>query len=205
MKTYVMEFIGTFFLMLTIGASVISPSIGLFAPLAIGTILIALIYAGGPISGAHYNPAVTLGVYLSKKCPLKEVPYYLFAQLLGAVLAAYAVLFMKGAGNSASISLVPAFIAELLFTFALVFVILNVAFSKRTSGNHYFGLAIGMTVLAGTYAVGNVSGAVFNPAIAVGLIVMGLSELTTIGVYLGSQLLGGVLAWQAFRIMEADS
>ena len=205
MKKYVMEFIGTFFLMLTIGASVISPSIGLFAPLAIGTILIVMVYTGGPISGAHYNPAVTLGVYLSKKCSLKEVPYYLLAQLLGAVLAAYAVLFMKGSGSIASISLVPAFIAELLFTFALVFVTLNVAFSKRTAGNHYFGLAIGMTVLAGAYAVGNISGAVFNPAVAVGLIVMGLSDLTTIGVYLGSQLLGGVLAWQAFRIMESDS
>jgi len=205
MKKYVMEFIGTFFLMLTIGASVISPSIGLFAPLAIGTILIVMVYTGGPISGAHYNPAVTLGVYLSKKCSLKEVPYYLLAQLLGAVLAAYAVLFMKGSGNISPISLVPAFIAELLFTFALVFVILNVAFSKRTAGNHYFGLAIGMTVLAGAYAVGNISGAVFNPAVAVGLIVMGLSDLTTIGVYLGSQLLGGVLAWQAFRIMESDS
>jgi aquaporin Z len=204
MNKYLMEFIGTFFLVLTIGLTSIAPSIGLFAPLAIGAVLIVMVYTGGPISGAHYNPAVTLGIYLSKKCPLNNVPFYLLAQLLGAVLAAYCVILIKGSvGSTAPIEVLPTFLAEFLFTFALVFVILNVAFSNRSKGNAYYGIAIGLTVLGGAYAVGSISGASFNPAVTIGLIIMKLSHLSTIGIYLGSQCLGGILAWKTFQIIES--
>ncbi len=205
MKKYVMEFIGTFFLVVTIGLTSITPTIGPFAPLAIGAILIVMVYTGGPISGAHYNPAVTLGVYLSKKCPLTDVPFYLLAQLLGAITAAYCVMCTTGAtGIASTIRTLPTFIAELLFTFALVFVILNVAFSDRSKGNSYYGIAIGLTVLSGAYAVGSISGGAFNPAVTIGLILMKLSTLSTIGIYLASQFLASILAWKAFQLIESN-
>jgi len=124
MRKFVMEFIGTFFLVLTIGFSI--PAIGAWAPLAIGVILTVMVYAGGHISGAHYNPAVTIGVWLRKKCSLQEVPLYIAAQLLGGVLAGFSVLYTTGVRPSASPLGDPlaSFIVEFLFTFALVFVVL---------------------------------------------------------------------------------
>ena len=203
MKKVIMEFIGTFFLVLTIGLTALSPEVGLFAPLTIGAVLIVMVYTGGPISGAHYNPAVTLAIYLSKKCTLKEVPYYIIAQLMGAILATYIVLFLTGTTESVvTLTFLPAFISEVLFTFALVFVILNVGFSNRSKGNAYYGIAIGLTVVAGIYAVGDISGGVFNPAVAISLIGMGITDLSTLGLYVGSQFIASVVAWKVFQIIE---
>jgi aquaporin Z len=205
MKKVLVEFIGTFFLVLTIGLAVLSPTLGSFAPIAIGFVLIAVIYAGGPISGAHYNPAVTLAVFLAKKCTLRESIHYLGAQLLAGVLAACGALYMTGVtGSPPVLEMGPAFLAEVIFTFALVFVILMVAFSKTSKGNQYFGLAIGFTVMAGAYAVGAISGGVFNPAVAVALNIMSLSEWSMMGLYLGSQLIGSLLAWRAFVYIEGN-
>ena len=170
MRRYAVEFIGTFFLVLTIGCTGLAAAPGVIAPLAIGSVLMAMIYAGGHISGAHYNPAVTLGVFLRGRCPASDVLPYWGAQLLGAAGAALIVSF---ALRGAPVTPLPApklgaFLAEFLFTFALVYVVLNVATADATDGNSYFGLAIGFTVLAGAFAVGQVSGAAFNPAVAIG-------------------------------------
>ena len=160
MSKYAVELIGTFFLVLTIGLVVIEPGAGAFAPLAIGSVLMVMIYAGGHISGAHYNPAVTLAVWMRGRCAGTDVPGYMISQFAGGIIAAFAVFLIKGnvPVEVGVIATVPSLLAEFLFRFALCYVVLNVATSKRTDGNSFYGLAIGFTVLVGAYAVGSVSG-----------------------------------------------
>src|SRR4029077_12046255 len=158
--------IGTFFLVLTIGCTVIGNGAGALAPLAIGSALMVMIFAGGHISGGHFNPAVTLGVWLRGKCDTKDVAPYMTFQIIAGVLAAFAVEFLKGGASVTPLqpATVPALLAEFLFTFALVYVVLNAATAKGTSGNSFYGLAIGFTVIVGAFSVGNISGGAFNPA-----------------------------------------
>ena len=179
MKKYLVEFIGTFFLVATIGFTVVKPGdAGAMAPVAIGSALMVMIFAGGHVSGGHYNPAVTLAVFLRGKCPVTDVVPYIVSQVVAAAAAAAIVLFMKGnpTVEAAKPDIVPALLAEFVFTFALCYVVLNVATAKGTSGNSFYGLAIGFTVLTGAYAVGSISGGAFNPAVAVGITVMGLMK-----------------------------
>jgi len=209
MKKLLVEAIGTFFLVLVIGLTVIEPGAGAMAPLAIGTILMVMVYAGGPISGGHYNPAVTLAVWLRGRCEAKDVPPYMGAQVLGAVLAALLVGVCKGGRDVSALALqtLPALLVEFLFTFALAFVVLNVATSKKSAGNSYFGLAIGFTVLAAAYAGGGISGGAFNPAVAIGLTLMGLSSVGNLWIFLVANLAGGALAALAalaFRLTNLD-
>jgi aquaporin Z len=206
MHKYLTEFIGTFFLVLTVGSTGIAAGPGVIAPLAIGSILMVLVYAGGHVSGGHYNPAVTLGVFMRGKCPASDVMPYMVAQVAGALVGAGAVMFFKTGENVAPFhaSIPAAFAAELLFTFALVYVVLNVATARATDGNSYFGLAIGFTVLAGAFAVGDVSGGAFNPAVAIGASMMGLFPWANIWLYVVADFLGAVLAALAFNTMNAD-
>ncbi len=205
MRNAVVEFIGTFFLVLTAGSAVLSGSPGVIGPLAVGAGLMAMIYAGGHISGAHYNPAVSLGVLLRGRLSAAELAPYWIAQVAGAAAAAGVVLFLRGAAASPTVTQPgPAFVAELAFTFALVYVVLNVATAKRTSGNSYFGLAIGFTVLAGAFAVGSVSGALFNPAVAVAAVIVGLLPANMIWLYVIAELLGGTLAAFVFRFLNPE-
>lgn len=204
MRNMLTEGIGTFFLVLVVGLTVIAPGAGMMAPLAIGAMLMVMVYAGGHISGGHYNPAVTLAVWLRGKCPAKDVPAYLGAQVAGAVLAALAAGWLTRGSVVAPMQpeALPALLAETLFTFALAFVVLNVATAKKTAGNSYFGLAIGLTVTAGAYAAGPISGGVFNPAVAVGLTLLGLSAAGDLWIFLAANLAGGALAALAFRAVN---
>ena len=206
MQKYLAEFIGTFFLVLTIGCTGIAVGPGVIAPLAIGSVLMVMIYAGGPVSGAHYNPAVTLGVFIRGRCAALDVVPYMAAQIIGAVAAAVAVMYLK-IGASAKLfeaPVGPGFAAEVLFTFALVYVILNVATTKSAAGNSYFGLAIGFTVLAGAFAVGDISGGAFNPAVAIGACIMGMLSWSAIWMYVIAEAIGGALAAVAFRVLRPD-
>ena len=205
MNKYVVEFIGTFFLVFTIGNVVIDPGAGDLAPLAIGSVLMVMVFAGGHVSGAHYNPAVTLAVFLRGKCDAKDVGPYIGAQILAAALAASLVLFIKGPEaqiKAMDLTISKALVAELLFTFALAFVVLSVATAKGTEGNSFYGLAIGLTVMAGAFAVGGVSGGVFNPAVAVGISLMGLSTWADIWVYLVANFAGGAAAAFVFKFVN---
>ena len=214
MRKYVAEFIGTFFLVLTIGCSVLPGALklpgaaGIIPPLAIGAILMVMVFAGGHISGAHYNPAVTLAVTLRGKCTWADAPLYMISQVLGALAAAYvttAVLFGKAPGSAAPLPNVPAaFVAEFLFTFALAYVVLNVATAKGTAGNSFYGLAIGFTVLAGAFAVGGISGGAFNPAVAVGAAFMYLLPLQQIWIHLLADFLGGAAAAFVFKFLNPN-
>src|SRR6266851_5494351 len=206
MNKYIAELIGTFFLVLTIGCTVIGSGAGALAPLAIGSALMVMIFAGGHISGAHYNPAVTLGVWLRGRCATGDVLPYMISQVVGAVLAALATRYLVGAPKTGpgSLAVGPALLAEFLFTFALVFVILNVATSKGTEGSSFYGLAIGMTVMTGAFAVGNISGGAFNPAVAVGITTMGLSGWSSLWIYLAADFLGGATAGVAFISLNPE-
>lgn len=204
MSKYVTEFIGTFFLVSTIGYTVIAPGAGDMAPLAIGATLMVMIFAGGHVSGGHYNPAVTLAVFLRGKCPAADVVPYWIAQIAGAAAAAMIVLFMKGnpVVTPKELDVTRALVAEFLYTFALCYVVLNVATAKGTSGNPTYGLAIGFTVLAGAYAVGGISGGAFNPAVAVGATMMGLLSVGSIWIYLVANFAGGAVAAVIFKTMH---
>lgn len=207
MQKYLVEFIGTFFLVLTIGLAVLEPgSAGNLAPVAIGLMLTVMVYAGGHVSGAHYNPAVTLAVFMRGKCPAKDVAPYMIAQCVAAAAAAGAVLYFKSGATIVPLSPkpAPAMLAEFLFTFALVYVVLNVATAKATAGNSYYGVAIGCAVLAGAYVVGPISGAMFNPAVAIGACVLGVREWTDIWMYLVADFAGGVAAAVAFKALVKD-
>ena len=206
MKKYITEFIGTFFLVLTIGCCVIIGGAGPLTPLAIGSALMVMIYAGGHISGGHFNPAVTLGVWIRGRCATKDViPYWVF-QIVGAALAALAVKFLKGDAevHAMKLNVGPALLAEFLFTFALVYVVLNSATAKANSGNSFYGLAIGFTVLAGAVAVGSITSAAFNPAVAIGISVMGLSAWSNIWIYLVANLAGGLVAGLTFKFLNPE-
>lgn len=194
---YVYEFIGTFFLVLTVGMTVLNPNgVALWAPLAIGSALAVMVFAGGHISGGHYNPAVSLAAFLRKKLDLNDLLCYWVAQLAASVVAALVVLYLKGHSAPAPLELDPmkALLAEFLFTFALCYVVLNVATTNATAGNSYFGWAIGFTVLVGAYSVGAISSAAFNPAVALGITILNLSYWSNLWIYIVANLLGGVAA-----------
>ena len=206
-KKLVVEAIGTFFLVFTIGMTVLEPNnAGLLAPFAMAAALMVMVYAGAHISGAHYNPAVTLGVFIRGKCTIHELVGYTVFQLVASALAANVVVFLKGGGPlmQMTIDVLPVLVAEFLFTVALVFVWLNVATTRGTEGNSYFGLAIGGTVLGGVYAVGPISGAAFNPAVTLGNLVEGGLALADVWVFLLPQLLAGATAALLFNALGLD-
>jgi aquaporin Z len=165
-----------------------------------------MVYAGGHISGGHYNPAVTLAVWMRGRCAGKDVPGYMIAQVIGGVIAALIVLYLKsGSHIEASVLLpFPSLVAEFLLTFALCYVVLKVATSKNTQGNSYYGLAIGFTVTVGAYSVGSMSGAAFNPAVAIGVTVMGVSFVKNIWIFLVANLIGGAIAAVVFNSLNPD-
>jgi aquaporin Z len=194
------EFVGTFFLVFTVcTATNPKTGAGTLAPLAIGAVLIGMVFAGAHISGAHYNPAVSTAVRIRGKILSSEFWPYVAVQLLGALIAGLVARVVAGAGHSVAL---PGYgrelIVEFLFTFALAFVVLNVATTRGTEGNSFYGLAIGLTVAAGAFAVGGISGGAFNPAVAVGATVYGALGWSHVWVYLIACLLGGVAAGVAF-------
>ena len=205
-KKYLVEFIGTFILVLTVGMTVVNPDAGTLAPLAIGAALMIMVYAGGHVSGGHYNPAVTLAVWLRGRCPQSDVLPYLGAQVAGGIVAAITTLYLKGdpTVTPGEIDVFPALLAELIGTFALAYVVLNVATAKATAGNSYFGLAIGFTVTVMAFAFGGISGGAFNPAVAVGITVMHLAKTANLWVYLVGNFAGGALAAAAFRFINPE-
>jgi aquaporin Z len=205
MRKYLTEFIGTFFLVFTVCTTVLGKVA--VAPLAIGAVLMVMIFAGGHVSGAHYNPAVTLAVFLRGKLPAAEVVPYWIAQMAAAVLGSLLATFVINPGNVTALSVSgrgiwAALLAEFIFTFGLAYVVLNVATSRETADNHYYGLAIGFTVLAGAFAVGGVSGGAFNPAVAFGISIAGLVSWGMIWIYLVAETLGAAAAAFVFRYLN---
>jgi aquaporin Z len=200
------EFIGMFLFMFTVGMATNKAGAGVLAPLAIGSILMVMVFAGGHISGGHFNPAVSTAVFRRGRMTAVEFRGYMVTQFVAAILAALVVRIVGGHEVHASVAGAGRMlIAEFLFTFGLCWVVLNVATARGTEGNSFYGLAIGFTVLAGAFAVGGVSGGAFNPAIAVGAMVTGLFKWSNIWIYLLAEFLGGAAAAAVFLyIMPAE-
>lgn len=200
MNKYITELIGTFFLVM---GAMFGGAVG--ASLA----LMVMIYAGGHVSGAHYNPAVTLAVWMRGKLEMKDAVMYWIFQFAGAVIAALIVMYVfsnEGSGTCKATEGwgTKAILAELIGTFALAYVVLNVATAKGTNGNSFYGLAIGGTVLAMATAVGSFSGGAFNPAVAIGLCVQKSFCWDHVWVYFVGPLGGGALAAIIFSFINPD-
>jgi len=203
MNKYIVEFIGTFFLVLTIGLS--------GNPIAIGVVLAAMVYMGGYVSGAHYNPAITLGVLLQKKIKAKQAGIYMLVQLFAAMIAAATYHYIQGGkmvvNPGLGVSFGSAFAIEAIFTFALVSVVLHTAVNKKTKGNDYYGVAIGFVLMAAAFAGGHISGGAFNPAVGLGPDIYYWSYLSNhisdLWLYLLAPLLGGAVASYIYGITTA--
>src|SRR3954465_13025433 len=205
---YAVEAIGTFFLVFTVGAAGGGGSS--LAPLGIGAVLMVMVYAGGHLSGGHYNPAVTMAVLVRRRIRLRDAIGYWIVQFGAGLLAAVVVRTVVDPTRMATAAamtltgrtLLAAFVVELLFTFALCYVVLNVATSKDHPDNSFYGLAIGFTVVAGAFAVGAISGGAFNPAVSLGAAVMGMFAWPTLWIYLVAQALAGIAAGVTFLTLN---
>lgn len=199
-RKYAVETIGSFFLTFVVVVSVLSHSV--FTPLAAGAALMVMVYAGG-----HYNPAVTTGALVRGRIGIGEAVGYWTAQVAGGVLAGWIARAVVNPPSVATLTLtghaVPAAaVTELVGTFALAYVVLNVATSKDQQGNGFFGLAIGFTVAAGAFAFGGISGGVFNSQVALGGATGGVFAWSTIWVYVTVQLGAGIIAGLAFLLLN---
>jgi aquaporin Z len=208
MKALLTEAIGTFFLVLSIGLSVSSGTP--LAPIAIGFTLMVMVYAGGRISGAHYNPAVSLAAVIRGALPSGKLIPYWGAQLAGAVAASFLVYKFTGAALHVApaelTTSLKAVVGEAVATFALAYVVLHVATSKATEGNDYFGLAIGTTVMAMAIAMGPLTGGAFNPAVGLGPavveMILGTGASSMAWVYAVGPFVGAAAAGYVFKYQE---
>lgn len=206
MKKYTVEFIGAFFLVLAVCMAG-QGGAGPLTPIAVGAMYMVMVYAGAHISGAHYNPAVSVAIYLRGKLALGELPAYIVAQCIGGVLAALLSTYFLQRMDVTAVSPIslrtgPVMLAEFAGTFALAFVVLNVMTARNTLGNSYFGLAIGFTATAGAFAFGPISGGVFNPAVALGFCVAEVVEWIDVWIYLGATFVGGAVAAFVFNFVN---
>ena len=212
MKKYITEFIGTFFLV-----AVICLTNGNFlAPIAVGSLLAAIIYMGYPVSGAHYNPATTLAVLILKKISIKESIIYVLIQLIAGCAGALCYFLIWGRNSgfprpNMEINIIKPLFIEAIFTFIMILVILYVAASKRTAGNNYYGLAIGLTVTGIAIAGGNISAGVFNPSVGLGPMVidklLGTCSCNPFEygwIYFAGPFSGSILAAFTFRFLSPE-
>jgi aquaporin Z len=207
-RKYLTEFVGTLFFVMTIGLMVTTNHP--LAPLVIGVTLMVIVYMGGHISGGHYNPAVTLAVFLRGKLPAGELVPYMAAQVLGATVGAYLSYMLLdrtfAPAPAATSTAMTALIVEVFYTFLLALTVLNVATSKDTQGNSFYGLAIGSVIVIAAFAGGSISGGAFNPAIGTGAIIInaicGDGQWNHLWLYLVGPFVGGALAAAVFRIQE---
>lgn len=209
MKRYLAEFLGSLFLVLTVGLSM-SADIGVMAPLVIGAMLVGLTYFSGHLSGAHLNPAITLAVLIRGKTDWKEASWYTLAQLLGGFAAAGLALvlvqddafrFSEAISPPSNATYFQVLLVECLFSFIIVLTHLRVIPNGHQPANAYFGLAMGLIYLASIYACKDISTGIFNPAIAVGPNVVG-AEFHDFWLYLVGPFLGAVLAAFAANFLE---
>lgn len=210
MKNYLTEAVGTFFLVLTIGLCVNHRVAE--APIAIGAALMVMVYAGGHISGAHYNPAVSLAAWIRGALPPKELGPYWASQLVGACVAGFLIYKFTGqplhVAPAETTSWLKGLAGEAVFTFALAYVVLNAATAKATQKNSYFGIAIGSTIMVGTFAMGDISGGAFNPAVGLGPaiieVVLGRSASPMWWIYVAGPLAGGAAAAYTFKAQHPE-
>lgn len=207
LKKCLVEFIGAFFLIFTIGCSSFPNGGNAFPPMAIGFILMVMVYAGGHISGGHYNPAVSLAAAIRGALPWKDFGPYIIAQFIGGVLAAFLTSYIVAippAAAELTFSITPMIICEFLFTFALCYTVLHTTTSNDTKGNSYYGLAIGAVVLVGILAANGTCYCAFNPAVALGLFAMKITQTKLILITLLTNFVAGAAAAGTYKITNND-
>jgi aquaporin Z len=197
----VAEFVGTFIFAFAVVGAVNADSP--LTPVAIGFVLMVMVYATGHISGAHLNPAVSVAVWLRGAIGAVGMITYIIVQLVAGVLGALlSFVVWPAADKATAIQVGPAFLVEALWTLVLAYVVLNVATSKDHKTNSFYGLAIGSTVLVGAIAVGGVSGGGFNPAIALALSVTGHFDWSNYWLYFIAPIIGAAIAAVLFRVLN---
>ncbi len=213
MKKLIVEFIGTFFLVFTIGCSVASGTA--VAPLAIGSALMIMVFAGGHISGAHYNPAVSLAVFIRGKMSAGEMVQYWVVQIIGGLCGALISYYITD-NNAAAVAMdhgentthMIACLAEIIGTFALAWVVLNVATANGTAGNSFYGLAIGFTVMTMAFSLGGISGGAFNPAVGTGRVIASMitsgAPIEQLWIYIVGPFAGAGLAAIVFKMVNTE-
>ena len=206
LKKCLVEFIGTFFLVLTVGCSVFSSGQGVIPAIAIGLVLMVMVYAGGHVSGGHYNPAVSFAAAIRGALDWKDIVPYWVAQILGGVIAALTVMQLVEvpAVGEETFCICGLILFEFLFTFALCYVVLHTATSKDTEGNSYYGFAIGATVIAGAFASAGICNGAFNPAVAMGLFTMSAATIKITWITALTNLVGGLVAGLVYKITNND-
>lgn len=208
LKKYLVEFIGTFFLVFTVCSAVFLAGEGVIGAISIGVVLMTVIYAGGHVSGGHYNPAVTFACAIRGAIGWGNVVPYWFAQVLGAIAAASlagAFTELPVQAPACPFTLPQLVIGEFLFTFLLCYVVLQVATSKKTEGNGFYGFAIGATVLVGAFAVGGIlCYGCFNPAVAAGLGFANVINWVCVGITAIVNLIAGACAAIAFKMTDPE-
>lgn len=200
MRSYLAEFLGAFFLVFVVLSTTGVSHV--LAAATTGTVLVGCVWVGAHISGAHFNPAVTLGVFLRGGLSMLDLWSYWAAQLLGALAASVVALGIPADGSgSASRDLTsgfgdlgPALVVDLLFTFALVYVVLSIGASRRQEHNLFLGLAMGVVVLAGMLAAASTTSAALNPAVAFGMSVDGAVGWPPVGALVVTEIVGATLA-----------
>mmetsp|Transcript_77779 Transcript_77779/g.206597 ORF Transcript_77779/g.206597 Transcript_77779/m.206597 type:complete len:454 (-) Transcript_77779:523-1884(-) len=207
-RAYLAEFIGTFILVFTVGCNVLSKQ-SVWAGVSIACSLMVAIYALAPISGANFNPAVSVTLGITGNLAWQDVAAYSFVQISAGVLAGFLYHLLFGAGFAlgpvGEFSWWQAGACELLYTFMLCFVVLNTACAKANAGKHqFYGLSIGFVIVAGAYGAGAVSGGCFNPAVALGIeagsLSFGYSPL-----YILFELAGAALAAALFKVVRPEA
>jgi len=204
----VSEFLGTYVLVLTVGLNVIGQSPA--AAFSIAASLTSMIYALGDVSGAHFNPAVTVAILTSGRCPdltPAKAAAFIVTQIIGGILAACTYVFIY-AGQSFPLgpvgksTWIQVGIAEFIFTFVLSLVVLCVAVSPKTKSSHMFGLMIGSCVTVGGFAIGGISGGSLNPAVSFGIAAGHRTSTDFINalMYTGIEIIAGVAAAGVFKV-----
>ena len=210
LKKYLVELIGTFFLVLTVACTGLLGAEGVIAPLAIASALMVMVYAGGHVSGGHYNPAVSFAAAIRGALSWGQFIPYVIAQVLGGVIAVYVFKCMAGdaaiTAEPTEFALKGLLVAEFLFTFALCYVVLHTATTKDTAGNSYYGLAIGFTVLVGAFSVGTtLCAGAFNPAVAVSVGVLSLISWKLVAFTILANLVAGLCAAITFKLTYTEA
>lgn len=207
LKKCFVEFVGTFFLCFTVLCCVLLSANPTIAALTIGLVLAVLVYAGGPVSGGHYNPAVSLGIFLIGRMGAKKTLLYCVFQIFGAAYAALIAFSLTSVFQltpATDFKIVPMMVAEIVFTTLLVYVVMFTAVSKRVQGNNYFGFAIGSSVAVGIGAVGTICLTAFNPAVAIALLVANVAVTKVVWCTIIANLIASVVAAVLFRLLTLD-
>lgn len=207
LKKCFVEFFGTFFLCFTILCCILLPVNPVLVPIAIGLVLAVLVYAGGPISGGHYNPAVSLAIFLIGRMGTKKTTLYCIFQMFGAIYAALMAFLLSPAFvtvTANNFAKIPLIVGEIVFTTLLIYTVIFTAVSKRIQGNQYFGIAIGTSVMVGVAAIGSIALAALNPAVAFTVGIMGIATWKTVVITIVANIAASFIACGLFKLLSLD-